>query len=244
MTAGRTRLSRDASWSGLETGAGVNDELLLDSGVTVRVRWTSSSREESLGGRVHVMAGRDLSIDLDDEKPAPLRRPLQSVTIEVQGAAGFYMVPGRVLEKEPTDLLHIVLAGEPRRIQRRRFERVGLGNRPCQAVLLDESDQPMMQVGVAVVDLSAGGMRLTCDQALQLGQRLQVSLPLGPGAPIRPIVEVVNVAPAQTGPAAALGASQCTVGVAFRKIEDGELHRVFRFTLEAKMIVARRAARG
>ena len=62
---------------------------------------------------------------------------------------------------------------------------------PISAVRLSALGKPMGLLGLTVVDLSAGGIRLQTIESLRAGERLRLKLRLDDGEPIMPVVEVL-----------------------------------------------------
>lgn len=201
----------------------------LQPGQVVQVCWeTSAGGPAALFGQLREQRGPELLLVPSGVWPTELPSPAQSVTVQLYAGDGLHQAPARVLAAGEGEGLRLALAGLDQRLQRRRYERVGLGLRPTPAALLGEGGEPARTFLARLVDLSASGVRLLGPAQLQPGSRVVLRLLLDDG-PLLATARVIRVSPADHPPDSTDREPWQTAGAAFEALEPTERSRLFRF---------------
>lgn len=126
----------------------------------------------------------------------------ERVLIQVPDRSGVYDIPSEVLSEETTGDLRVLVTGEIRRLDRRRFPRARVSMTPTTAFVIQDDQTPPRPITVRIVELSGGGARFESFHALSVGQVVQLLIPLPNHPPVFPILTVLEVTPtsANLGP--------------------------------------------
>jgi hypothetical protein len=120
-------------------------------------------------------------------------RPLagQAIHVLTPREDAMRLIPGRLLEESRGLSLEIEVSGRVSRVQRRGDVRARVSLPPVSAVRLNRDGQPVGLLGLQAIDLSAGGIRVTCDEPLRGGERLRVVLRLDDRGPLSVNLEIL-----------------------------------------------------
>ncbi|MCC7371218.1 MAG: PilZ domain-containing protein [Chloroflexi bacterium] len=168
--------------------------VLLGQGRRVAVTWDGGPEHGSVmaQGEVRLTFDDTVWIWLDQELPESSRpRAGQALQVLAPRPDALRLIPCRLVEPSNGGSLQVAISGRASRLQRREDVRALVDMPPISAVRLGLTGRPQGLLGVRVVDLSAGGIRMQTDEMLRAGQRLRLVLRLDDGDPITPTVEVL-----------------------------------------------------
>jgi hypothetical protein len=167
---------------------------LLQTGRRVVVSWSAGGSRGALmaEGEVRLIFEETVWVWLDRELSED-GRPLAGQAIQVLAPRedAMRLIPGRLLEESRGLSLQIEVSGRVSRVQRRGDVRARVSLPPVSAVRLNREGRPVGLLGLRALDLSAGGIRVTCDEPLRGGDRLRVVLRLDEREPISVNVEIL-----------------------------------------------------
>jgi c-di-GMP-binding flagellar brake protein YcgR len=120
------------------------------------------------------------------------------VELTVTTERGLFSGPAVVLRREEaTQALHLTLAGELEKLQRRQYFRIDVDFAPQTSAVLSPGGVPAESVRVRVRSLSGGGLCFEADRALPMDHVVLVALPMEDGAAMAAraaVLESVEVA--------------------------------------------------
>jgi hypothetical protein len=167
---------------------------LVRPGRRITLSWDGGPRRGTLmaQGEVRLTFEDTIWIWLDRDLP-PEDRPTTGQAIQVMAPRDDAMrvIPCRLVDEGRGSSFQVVVCGRVTRVQRRDDVRARVDLPPVSAVKLGVGDRPIGLLGLEVVDLSAGGVRLRGHEALTAGDRLRCMLRLDNGEPLTPLVEVL-----------------------------------------------------
>jgi hypothetical protein len=167
---------------------------LLKSGRRAAVSWNAGgSRGARMAqGDVRMIFEETVWIWLDQEISEDAR-PFtgQAIQVLVPRADAMRLIPGRLAAGSRGTSLEIEVSGRVSRVQRRDDVRARVSLPPVSAVRLSRDGRPMGLLGLRAVDLSAGGIRVSCDEPLHGGERLRLALRLDERGPLSTSVEIL-----------------------------------------------------
>jgi hypothetical protein len=167
---------------------------LMRQGRRVAVTWDGGKHQGSVmaQGEIRLTFDDAVWIWLDQELPEASRPAVgQAIQVLAPRSDALRLIPCRLLEESAGGSLQVAIAGRVSRLQRREDVRMRVSLPPISAVRLSASGRPLGLLGLTVVDLSAGGIRLQTIETLRAGERLRIVLRLDEGDPITPIVEIL-----------------------------------------------------
>lgn len=167
---------------------------LVPQGQRVALSWDGGPGRGSLmaQGQVRLLFDESIWIWLDrelDEEDRP--GPGQAMQIMAPRDDAMRLIPGRLVEESKGGSLQITVSGRVSRVQRRDDVRARVDLPPMSALRLDALGRPVGLLGLQVVDLSAGGIRVASEEPLARGDRLRLVLRLDGGQPLTPTVEIL-----------------------------------------------------
>jgi hypothetical protein len=180
----------------MPTGTRVNEDWksLIQQGQRVLITWDGGPRRGTLQahGEVRMTFDETIWIWLDD-KIAAERRPTlgQAIQVLTARADAMRMIPCRLAEQTKGASIQVAVSGRVSRVQRREDVRMRVDLPPVSAVKLNPSGQPVGLLGLDVIDLSAGGIRVHGHEPLRAGETLRMVLRIDDGEPITPTVEIL-----------------------------------------------------
>jgi hypothetical protein len=167
---------------------------LMRQGRRVAVTWDGGPHQGSVmaQGEIRLTFEETVWIWLDQELPEASRPAVgQAIQVLAPRPDALRLIPCRLAEASSGGSLQVAISGRVSRLQRRDDVRMRVELPPISAVRLSATGKPLGLLGLTVVDLSAGGIRLRTIETLRTGERLRVVLRLDDGDPITPIVEVL-----------------------------------------------------
>lgn len=203
---------------------------LLGQGQRVAVTWDSGPDQGSVmaQGEVRLTFDETVWIWLDQEIPEASRPHAgQAIQVLAPRSDALRLVPCRLVESSNGGSLQVAISGRASRLQRREDVRAAVDLPPISAVRLSLTGRPLGLLGVRVMDLSAGGIRMQADQMLRAGQRLRVVLRIDEGDPITPTVEVLVPGTTAQG--------------RFDPLSDADRRRIVQFVYRQEVAARRRA---
>jgi hypothetical protein len=167
---------------------------LVGTGQRVAVSWDGGPERGAVmaQGQVRTIFDETIWVWLDRELPEA-DRPISEQAIQILAPRedAMRLVPGRLVEESRGGSLQIAVSGRVSRIQRRDDVRARVDLPPMSAVRLNSDGRPVGLLGLRVVDLSAGGIRVSSEEPLERGDLLRLVLRLDGGQPLTPTVEVL-----------------------------------------------------
>jgi hypothetical protein len=167
---------------------------LMRQGCRVTVTWDGGPLQGSMTaqGEIRLIFEETVWIWLDEELPEG-SRPATGQAIQVLSPRpdALRLIPCRLVEASGGGSLQVAISGRVSRLQRRDDVRMRVELPPISAVRLSKTGRPLELLGLTVVDLSAGGLRMHANEVLRGGERLRLVLRLDDGEPISPTVEVL-----------------------------------------------------
>jgi hypothetical protein len=167
---------------------------LMRQGRRVAVTWDGGPHQGSVmaQGEIRLTFEEAVWIWLDQELPEASRPAVgQAIQVLAPRPDALRLIPCRLIEESAGGSLQVAISGRVSRLQRRDDVRMRVELPPISAVRLSATGKPLGLLGLTVLDLSAGGIRLRTIETLRAGERLRVMLRLDDGDPITPIVEVL-----------------------------------------------------
>jgi c-di-GMP-binding flagellar brake protein YcgR len=180
----------------MPTGTRINEDWrsLIQQGQRVLVAWDGGPRRGTLQmhGEVRMTFEETVWIWLD-EKVSAERRPTlgQAIQVMTARADAMRMIPCRLVEQTKGASFQVAISGRVARVQRRDDVRMRVDLPPVSAVRLSPSGQPVGLLGLNVIDLSAGGIRVQSSEPIRAGENLRLVLRLDDGEPITTAVEIL-----------------------------------------------------
>ena len=167
---------------------------LVGQGQRVAVSWDGGPDRGTVmaQGQVRMIFDETVWIWLDREL-SEADRPTaeQAIHVLTPREDAMRLVPGRLIEESKGGSLQIAISGRVSRIQRRDDVRARVDLPPVSAVRLNAEGRPTGLLGLRIVDLSAGGVRVSSEEPLEPGDLLRLVLRLDGGQPLTPTVEVL-----------------------------------------------------
>jgi hypothetical protein len=178
------------------TGSRTSEEWqdLMRQGRRVAVTWDGGPHQGSVmaQGEIRLTFDETVWIWLDQELPEESRPQVgQAIQVLAPRSDALRLIPCRLVEESGGSSIQVAISGRVSRLQRRDDVRMRVELPPISAVRFSATGKPLGLLGLTVVDLSAGGIRLQTIEKLRAGERLRIMLRLDEGDPITPIVEIL-----------------------------------------------------
>ena len=167
---------------------------LAQQGRRVAVTWDGGPDQGAMmaQGEIRLTFEETVWIWLDQELPEASRPAIgQAIQVLAPRTDALRLIPCRLVEASGGGSLQVAISGRVSRIQRRDDVRMRVELPPISAVRLSLTGKPVGLLGLQVIDLSAGGIRLQSSEILRAGERLRIVLRLDDGDPLTPIVEML-----------------------------------------------------
>ena len=167
---------------------------LVRQGRRVMLTWDGGPRRGTVTahGEVRLTFEDTIWIWLDRQLPEADRPTLgQAMHILVPGEDAMRLLPCQLVDEGRGSSLQVTVSGRISRVQRRDDVRAKVDLPPVSAVRLNERGKPIGLVGLHLVDLSAGGVRVRVGEPLAAGERIRLNLRLDSGEPLTPVVDVL-----------------------------------------------------
>jgi hypothetical protein len=167
---------------------------LMRQGRRVAVTWDGGPHRGSVmaQGEIRLTFEDTVWIWLDQELPEESRPAVgQAIQVLAPRSDALRLIPCRLVEESGGGSIQVAISGRVSRLQRRDDVRMRVELPPISAVRFSATGKPLGLLGLTVVDLSAGGIRLQTIEMLRAGERLRIMLRLDEGDPITPIVEIL-----------------------------------------------------
>ena len=178
------------------TGSRTSEEWqdLMRQGRRVAVTWDGGPHQGCVMAQGEIRLSFEVTvwIWLDQELPGVSRPAVgQAIQVLAPRADALRLIPCRLVEESGGGSIQVAISGRVSRLQRRDDVRMRVELPPISAVRFSATGKPLGLLGLTVVDLSAGGIRLQTIELLRAGERLRIMLRLDDGDPITPIVEIL-----------------------------------------------------
>ena len=166
----------------------VSDLSFLRPSCRLQIIWrTSGGEQAAYTGQLQSVSDEHLDVHLMGYGLVPgVLRAGEVVSIRVPSEQWVYEIPSRVLAEDVSGDLRVAVDGDVRRLDRRRYPRVNIRMSGTTAFLPGPKNQPPVPVTVRIVDLSGGGAKLETFTRMEVGQPLQIMIPLPGQTPIFP----------------------------------------------------------
>jgi c-di-GMP-binding flagellar brake protein YcgR len=201
----------------------------------VEVRWhTLDGGEVAIPGQVQSVDGAALAIWFD--RTAPGFNPSHAddaVWLDVSGSDAVYVVPARLVGRQPPDILFLAVQGPARRDQRRHYVREVVDLPPVAGARLDQNGKPTGTTYlIRLIDLSGGGARFECSEQLQPDDLVELLLDLGDGRPFRAVVTALGPVDNPVG--------RCILRGYFSAIAERDRRRIIQYVFRQQIVKAKR----
>lgn len=167
---------------------------LMRQGRRVAVTWDGGPHQGSVmaQGEIRLTFEETVWIWLDQELPEASRPTVgQAIQVLAPRSDALRLIPCRLVEESGGGSIQVAISGRVSRLQRRDDVRMRVELPPISAVRFSATGKPLGLLGLTVVDISAGGIRLQTIEMMRAGERLRLMLRLDDGDPITPIVEIL-----------------------------------------------------
>lgn len=167
---------------------------LMRQGSRVAVTWDGGPHQGSVmaQGEIRLTFDETVWIWLDQELPEESRPAVgQAIQVLAPRSDALRLIPCRLVEESGGGSIQVAISGRVSRLQRRDDVRMRVELPPISAARFTAMGKPLGLLGLTVVDISAGGVRLQTIEMLRAGERLRLMLRLDDGDPITPIVEIL-----------------------------------------------------
>lgn len=171
-----------------------NWRMLVQQGRRVMLSWDGGPRRGTVTaqGKVRLTFEDAVWIWLDRQLPEADRPTVgQAMHLLAPGDDAMCLVPCQLVDEGRGSSLQVTVSGRLSRVQRRDDVRAKADLPPVSAVRLNEYGKPIGLVGLQVVDLSAGGIRVRGNEPLAAGERLRLVLRLDNGQPLTPVADIL-----------------------------------------------------
>jgi c-di-GMP-binding flagellar brake protein YcgR len=166
-----------------------------------------------------------------------------TVYITVRGLYYFFHTHVSEMVRDPIPVLWVAKPRRTDRLERRRYVRVSVDIRPDEFLVMGPSDSDWKPVRVKILDISAGGIRFTCRDALPKDARIKTTfrLPtynlgrLGEEVRVRTDGRVVRLEPPDNP-----FRPQHKAGASFQRLGYREQEAIIKFVLRRQAEMIRR----
>lgn len=159
--------------------------------------------------------------------PSALRAG-EVVSIQVPNDTGVFDIPSQIVSEDLTGDLLIAVTGEVRRFDRRRYPRARVALAATTAFQIFGGSRPPTAIPVRILELSGGGARIECLQPLEVGQVLQILVPIPEVQPAFAVVTVLEVL-SSPGPSRIHPTNRTIVRVEFCRLLESERRLILRY---------------